>query len=155
MDSYLPYHGVIYETILAKRPLLFGKYQICCLTSSILQIQRNLQLRIEEQGRYLQMMFEKQCKSGSDSLKGTSSTMENNIKESSGAAQSSPANDDSGLQAPISKTGVNQSNASTASGENSQDRGEKYKSQETQVLENSDANVDGTSPSTKRAKVHE
>ncbi|CAA2934056.1 protein PHOSPHATE STARVATION RESPONSE 1-like [Olea europaea var. sylvestris] len=120
-----------------------------------LEIQRNLQLRIEEQGRYLQMMFEKQCKSGSDSLKGTSSTMENNIKESSGAAQSSPANDDSGLQAPISKTGVNQSNASTASGENSQDRGEKYKSQETQVLENSDANVDGTSPSTKRAKVHE
>ncbi|KAK1307707.1 hypothetical protein QJS10_CPA09g01962 [Acorus calamus] len=28
------------------------------------KIQRNLQLRIEEQGRYLQMMFEKQCKAG-------------------------------------------------------------------------------------------
>ncbi|CAI9768717.1 unnamed protein product [Fraxinus pennsylvanica] len=120
-----------------------------------LEIQRNLQLRIEEQGRYLRMMFEKQCNSGSDLIKGTSSTMETSIKELSGAAQSSPARDDAGLQAPISKTGGDQSNISTASGENSQDGGEKYKAQETQVLKNSEANVDGTSPSSKRAKVHE
>ena len=33
---------------------------------SMPQIQRNLQLRIEEQGRYLQMMFEKQCKTGKE-----------------------------------------------------------------------------------------
>ncbi|CAN1145362.1 Protein PHOSPHATE STARVATION RESPONSE 1 [Linum perenne] len=38
-----------------------------------LEMQRNLQLRIEERGRNLQMMFEKQCKSGSDKLKASSS----------------------------------------------------------------------------------
>ncbi|XP_076910195.1 protein PHOSPHATE STARVATION RESPONSE 1-like [Bidens hawaiensis] len=31
-----------------------------------LEIQKNLQMRIQEQGRYLQMIFEKQCKSGGD-----------------------------------------------------------------------------------------
>lgn len=39
-----------------------------------LQIQRNLQMRIEEQGKYLQMIFEKQCKFGIDNLKSSSST---------------------------------------------------------------------------------
>ncbi|KAK7255181.1 hypothetical protein RIF29_28585 [Crotalaria pallida] len=39
-------------------------------------IQRNLQLRIEEQGRYLQMMFEKQCKPGNETFKASSSTFE-------------------------------------------------------------------------------
>ncbi|KAL2540693.1 phosphate starvation response 1 [Abeliophyllum distichum] len=120
-----------------------------------LEIQRNLQLRIEEQGRYLQMMFEKQCKSGTELLKGTSSTIENSIKELSGAAQNSPAKDDPAVQAGISKTGGDPSNLSTASGENSQVMGEKFKAPETQVLENSEANVDGTSPSSKRAKLHE
>lgn len=37
-----------------------------------MQIQRNLQLRLEEQGRHLQMMFEKQCKSGIDKFKAPS-----------------------------------------------------------------------------------
>ncbi|AES61691.1 myb-CC type transfactor, lheqle motif protein [Medicago truncatula] len=41
-----------------------------------LTIQRNLQLRIEEQGRYLQMMFEKQCKSGVEPFKASSSAIE-------------------------------------------------------------------------------
>lgn len=42
-----------------------------------LQIQRNLQLRIEEQGRCLQMLFEKQCKSGIDKLKASSADLDN------------------------------------------------------------------------------
>nr|XP_018685882.1 PREDICTED: protein PHOSPHATE STARVATION RESPONSE 1-like isoform X3 [Musa acuminata subsp. malaccensis] len=37
-----------------------------------LEIQRNLQLRIEEQGRFLQMILEKQCKSNIDKLQITS-----------------------------------------------------------------------------------
>ncbi|KAM0941918.1 putative transcription factor MYB-HB-like family [Dioscorea sansibarensis] len=37
-----------------------------------LEIQRNLQLRIEEQGRYLQMMFEKQQKMGLEMMKSKS-----------------------------------------------------------------------------------
>lgn len=40
-----------------------------------MQIQRNLQLRIEEQGRYLQKMFEMQCKSGGELLKATTSNL--------------------------------------------------------------------------------
>ncbi|AES94875.1 myb-CC type transfactor, lheqle motif protein [Medicago truncatula] len=39
-------------------------------------IQRNLQLRIGEQGRYLQMMFEKQSKSGVEPFKASSSAIE-------------------------------------------------------------------------------
>lgn len=42
----------------------------------LLQIQRNLQLRIEEQGRRLQIMIEKQCKSGIESGKDSSSSLE-------------------------------------------------------------------------------
>ncbi|THG12545.1 hypothetical protein TEA_000024 [Camellia sinensis var. sinensis] len=61
------------------------------------RIQRNLQLRIEEQGRYLQMMFEKQCKAG-DMLKGSSSsapTLENpSSKTTTDAIQSSIAKDE-------------------------------------------------------------
>lgn len=101
------------------------------------------------------MMFEKQCKSGADLVKGTASTIENSIEELTGAAQNSPARDDSGLQAGISKTGGDQSNLTIASGENSLVIGEKFKELETQVLENSEATIDGTSPSSKRTKVHE
>ena len=43
----------------------------------LLQIQRNLQLRIEEQGKYLQMMFEKQ---NSGLSKGTASTSDSPSK---------------------------------------------------------------------------
>jgi hypothetical protein len=38
-----------------------------------LQIQRKLQLRIEEQGKYLQMMFEKQCRSSTQKVQDPSS----------------------------------------------------------------------------------
>lgn len=45
------------------------------LAPILLQIQRNLQLRIEEQGKYLQMMFEKQSMSNHNKFE-TSSTVE-------------------------------------------------------------------------------
>jgi hypothetical protein len=53
---------------------MLGVVSVICVVLILLslsseQIQRNLQLRIEEQGRCLQMMFEKQCKSGIDKLK--------------------------------------------------------------------------------------
>lgn len=47
-----------------------------CTRLHLLQIQRNLQLRIEEQGRRLQMMIERQCKSGIESGKDSSSSLE-------------------------------------------------------------------------------
>ena len=59
---------------------------------SLLQIQRNLQLRIEEQGRCLQMMFEKQCQSGMEKLKTSSSSLENPSAVSTDAIQDSPEN---------------------------------------------------------------
>jgi len=48
-----------------------------CVLFLCLQIQRNLQLRIEEQGKYLQMMFEKQ---NSGLTKGTASTSDSAAK---------------------------------------------------------------------------
>ncbi|RZC88668.1 hypothetical protein C5167_016531 [Papaver somniferum] len=59
----------------------------------LLQIQRNLQLRIEEQGRYLQMMFEKQCKSGTEKLKASSSNLDDPSALSLDQVQNSPSKD--------------------------------------------------------------
>lgn len=55
-----------------------------------MQIQRNLQLRIEEQGKYLQMMFEKQCKS---------SNIDNNPLKESIDVRHPPAQDNSTAEA--------------------------------------------------------
>lgn len=55
-----------------------------------MQIQRNLQLRIEEQGKYLQMMFEKQCKSTS---------IDNNPLKELKDVRNSPAKDSSTAEA--------------------------------------------------------
>lgn len=66
---------------------------ICSLrlvTFPSLQIQRNLQLRIEEQGKYLQMMFEKQCKSGVDKLNASSSSLDDPSAQPSDAMEISP-----------------------------------------------------------------
>ncbi|KAI3757229.1 hypothetical protein L6452_04763 [Arctium lappa] len=46
-----------------------------------LEIQRNLQLRIEEQGKYLQMMFEQQRKMENERLKPSSSSPDDNPTE--------------------------------------------------------------------------
>ncbi|XP_022032989.1 protein PHOSPHATE STARVATION RESPONSE 1-like [Helianthus annuus] len=57
-----------------------------------LEIQKNLQMRIEEQGRYLQMMiFEKQCKFGIDAFQPASSTLEKSETELTNEISSSPA----------------------------------------------------------------
>ncbi|KAG6483355.1 hypothetical protein ZIOFF_060000 [Zingiber officinale] len=42
----------------------------------VIKIQRNLQLRIEEQGKYLQVMFEQQCKSTMNKFNTLSTTEE-------------------------------------------------------------------------------
>lgn len=61
------------------------------LLPSSLQIQRNLQLRIEEQGKYLQMMFEKQRKMESEGSKASSSAV--NDDTSPKALQSASGNE--------------------------------------------------------------
>ncbi|KAL1550111.1 protein PHOSPHATE STARVATION RESPONSE 1-like [Salvia divinorum] len=109
-----------------------------------LEIQRNLQLRIEEQGKYLQMMFEKQCKSGPEWVKGDSSTSENPIKELKNAYQNSPTKDNSRGDL---------ANIPSGSGEDPQIVGGKPELSNTEVLENSSAEVE-EQPS-KRAKVHD
>lgn len=67
--------------------------QLLCLIHFLffylLQIQRKLQLQIEEQGRYLQKMFEKQSQSGMNKLKESSSTLDNHSAPS-GELQDSP-----------------------------------------------------------------
>ncbi|XP_022879025.1 protein PHOSPHATE STARVATION RESPONSE 1-like [Olea europaea var. sylvestris] len=74
------------------------------------KIQRKLQLRIEEQGRHLQMMFEKQFKSCMDFLKGTSSTIENPLKDFMDSVGNALSKDDSGEQVEGSETSGNSSN---------------------------------------------
>ncbi|MFS7914191.1 putative MYB-CC type transcription factor, LHEQLE-containing domain-containing protein [Helianthus anomalus] len=58
---------------------------------SFMQIQKNIQMRIEEQGRYLQMIFEKQCKFGIDAFQPASSTLEKSETELTNEISSSPA----------------------------------------------------------------
>lgn len=107
-----------------------------------LQIQRNLQLRIEEQGRYLQMMFEQQRKQATETLKGASSTSEEPLKGTKEAVQNSSSKDQLGIEAGDDET----RNLLITPGE-------KMKS----PVQYPEGNVvDGTSnsPPTKRAKAH-
>lgn len=65
-----------------------------------MQIQRNLQLQIEEQGKYLQKMFEKQRRSGINLLRSSSSSTPDNPSPSpqanDDAVKNSPARDEPG-----------------------------------------------------------
>ncbi|KAL6564065.1 hypothetical protein OROHE_005305 [Orobanche hederae] len=97
-----------------------------------LSIQRNLQLRIEEQGRCLQMMFEKQYKSGIDLVKG-SSTTEN------------PSTDNLSKDGDRKGTEIEAGNAANTSEATCQLAAEKQKASE---LENIEAGF----PPTKRPK---
>jgi hypothetical protein len=67
-----------------------------------LQIQRKLQLRIEEQGKYLQMMFEKQSQSSTEKVQDPSSR-DTTAKPSSNQSQST--NKDSGATMDPNGTG--------------------------------------------------
>jgi hypothetical protein len=118
----------------------------------LLQIQRNLQLRIEEQGRYLQMMIEKQCKSGIDLPKGPSSTSESPSMQVAEPVQNSPAKGHLASQGSDRKTEDDLVMSST------EKVVERQKSPQNEVLENLEANVAGTSnssPPSKRAKRDE
>jgi hypothetical protein len=57
-----------------------------------LQVQRNLQLRIEEQGKCLQIMIEQQCKPGADKVLDASTSAEGS-KLSSDPKESSTVKD--------------------------------------------------------------
>lgn len=80
-------------------------------------IQRNLQLRIEEQGRYLQMMFEKQYKSGTNLLNGVSPTNESPSKELTDVPPNSPLQETSTIEDNNSKAGGDSTNLATTSAE--------------------------------------
>ncbi|KAL5149126.1 Protein PHOSPHATE STARVATION RESPONSE 1 [Glycine soja] len=75
---------------------------------------RNLQLRIEEQGRYLQMMFEKQCKPGNETFKAPSSIIETPSGGSSNATKDSLAkNEMEASQVNHGRSGPDQVKGST------------------------------------------
>ncbi|KZV21505.1 transcription factor [Dorcoceras hygrometricum] len=115
---------------------------------SHLQIQRNLQLRIEEQGRQLQMMFEKQYKSGPDLLKGVSSTNESPSKELTEVPPKSPSQETSTREANNSIAGGVSTNLAAASAETSRPVAG--------IPEANDAGMaQSESPPSKRAKVDE
>lgn len=123
-----------------------------------MQIQRNLQLQIEEQGKYLQMMFEKQYKSV-DVLNKTSS-VESPSGETKDVTPNSPAksepriskldheeSEDAGVDAAVTMAPVQVSRNS----------GEKQKLSESEVSEDVEAHdpVGSSSQPAKRAKSGE
>ena len=65
------------------------------ISSTFTQIQRNLQLRIEEQGKYLQQMFEQQRKMENDNSKVSSSNVDDPSASLSKSEQNSPKNEKS------------------------------------------------------------
>lgn len=114
------------------------------------QIQRNLQLRIEEQGKYLQMMFEKQ-KSGIDMLKGSSSNQEN-------SSTSLAKTELEGTQGDHDKKGSDTANANSTNEESSQPKelDGKQKAPETEAPENAELNVSElSSQPSKRPRTEE
>lgn len=114
------------------------------------QIQRNLQLRIEEQGKYLQMMFEKQ-KSGIDMLKGSSSNQEN-------SSTSLAKSELEGTQVDHDKKGSDTPNANSTNEESSQPKelDGKQKAPETEAPENAELNVSElSSQPSKRPRTEE
>lgn len=114
------------------------------------QIQRNLQLRIEEQGKYLQMMFEKQ-KSGIDMLKGSSSNQEN-------SSTSLTKSELEGTQVDHDKKGPDTANANSTNEESSQPKelDGKQKAPETEAPENAELNVSElSSQPSKRPRTEE
>lgn len=121
------------------------------------QIQRNLQLRIEEQGRYLQKMFEKQCKSGVDKLKTSATTLENPSTPSLDTVQESPAkSEQDASQVDHGKTGTDPVNANTALEESSQELGGKHKVSEANDPENSEPDAcESSSQPSKRPRTDE
>lgn len=81
------------------------------LTST--QIQRNLQLRIEEQGKYLQMMFEQQRKMENERLKPSSSNPNDDPAPPSNTTEKSKAvelDDDKGISDKDTKKSTDQNN---------------------------------------------
>lgn len=102
-----------------------------------LQIQRKLQLRIEEQGRYLQMLFEKQKKPEDPDECDPS----RNITEATEQHQATK--------------GLETTNPSSSTGESSQDTNKKQKASEARTPDD-DASDEGEGlPSMKRARGHE
>ncbi|XP_015948889.1 protein PHOSPHATE STARVATION RESPONSE 1 isoform X1 [Arachis duranensis] len=119
-----------------------------------LEIQRNLQLRIEEQGRYLQMMFEKQCKPETEMFKASLSTAENPSGSSLDAMQDVPAK--SASMVDNYKPGPDQAIGSTKVVEGSVEIGGKHDSPKTQLSENpkqhANANDDAAQASKRQRK---
>lgn len=99
------------------------------------------------------MMFEKQCKSGPEWVKGDSSTSEDPLKELKNAYQNSPTKDNSGVETDKSNMRGDLANIPSGSGEDRQLVGEKQELSNTEVLQISSAEVE-EQPS-KRAKVHD
>lgn len=117
------------------------------------QIQRNLQLRIEEQGRHLQMMFEKQRKLEDGKSKVSSSSLDDPTLLQSDAVLPS-GNDKSEISEPDhAKTVSDRNDCGVALEKNSPSVSRKHKALENGTGEDL---LDESSPaSTKRARANE
>jgi hypothetical protein len=119
------------------------------------QIQRKLQLQIEEQGQYLQVMFENQRKMEDDRMKAAASNPDDPSAPPSNVVLPSPADDKSvTLKPDQDKTGPGTSNANTIAEDSSWDMIMKQKSHEARSTEDQGpGDGDSNAPPTKRARA--
>lgn len=119
------------------------------------QIQRKLQLQIEEQGQYLQVMFEKQKKMEDDRMKAAASNPDDPSAPPSNVVLPSPADDKSVTSKPDQgKTGPGTNNANTIAGDGSWDMIMQQKAHEARSTEDrGPGDGDSNAPPMKRARA--
>lgn len=132
------------------RPYIYTTVDIDIFTI-FLQIQRNLQLQIEEQGKYLQLMFEQQRNQFSGTLDSPSGQLTN-------STQNDPAKNEPGpSRVDPCETGPDPGDVIAAAQNNSEKSGGKQNTIPKETSEDPEANVVAPSESQplKRAKLNE
>ncbi|KAE8730616.1 Myb family transcription factor APL [Hibiscus syriacus] len=120
-----------------------------------LEIQRNLQLQIEKQGRYLQMMLEKQ-KSGLDKLKASPSNPENPPTPSDATKETPAKGEPEASQTNHVSSGTDTVNVKIMLVRSSSEVGGQQEAPKTADLEKAEADVsESSSPPSKRSRIKE
>ena len=118
-----------------------------------MQIQRKLQLQIEEQGKYLEKMFDQQ-KQMENKFKASSSTSSDSQEPLSNIVHQSTENNKSEISEQVPPTaGASSSDANSKRDDSFKDPSEKQKAHETESCEEHEpGNGESVVPPTKRAR---
>ena len=120
---------------------------------TVIQIQRKLQIQIENQGKRLQMMFEKQIGMDDSKLKGLSSSSEGSSASLSNMVLPSTNENLEPSNEGHVKLGINRSTLETIPEKSSQDASTKQKGDDAKVTDEHELGNDQfAEPPTKRVK---